>query len=101
MITVNEIPELTENDFIGLNPIPNPYKPGMGFDYGDGSCLMLRFDVQRYLKEHNLDNDHVWSIIEAENELYIDHGFSYVNTIGFMITEKAPRFTPTQSILVD
>lgn len=93
--------QFTENDFIGLNPIPNPYKPGMGFDYGNGSCLMLRYDAETYLAENKLDRDHVWSIIEAENELYIDHGFSYINTLGFMITEKAPRFIPTEPILVD
>ena len=91
----------TESDFINLKPIPNKYHPGMGFDYGEGSCLMLRHDTNRYLEEHNLSPDHVWSVIEAEDELYLSHGFRFVNVLGFIITEQPPRFTPHEDILID
>lgn len=101
MLIRNDV-ELTESDWeYQFKPIPNPYRPGMGFDYGSGSCLFLYTDLQRYIKEHNLSDAHIWTVVEDEDDLYISHGYHYVNSLGYIATEIAPRFTLNYDILVE
>lgn len=103
MLTIKDTPDIYDEDkwAAECKPIPNNYRPGMGFDYGDGCCLFLNTDLQNYIREHNVSDDQIWSIIESENELYLTHGWSFVNNIGYIVTENAPRFTPTEDILLE
>lgn len=84
-----------------LKPIPNPLMPGQGFDYGEGSCLMTFSDLQIYKKENELNENCIWSVIESDgfdkseseetsSDLFISHGFHYVNVLGYLVTEKSP-----------
>lgn len=92
-----------------LKPIPNPYTPGMGFDYGNGSCLMHFVDLKTYREQHNPDEDCLWTIVESEGwedddeetYLYISHGIHYVNALGYMVTENKPVMPIYEDILTD
>jgi hypothetical protein len=95
-------PYATEDSWAELlKPIPNPYTPGMGFDYGQGSCLMHWVDLQRYIREHSPDEDSLWSIVDDEDDLYISHGLHSVNVLGYIVTKDKPTFPLYEDILVD
>lgn len=41
--------------------------------------------------EHGLDknSDHLWTVVDADGDLYAVSGWHYVNRIGYVITEQA------------
>lgn len=84
-------------------PIPNKYRPDMGFDLGYGCVLMRYPDLQKALKEHDLTDNHIWTIIESDtnDDLYIAHGYHIVNALGWITTLSAPHTPLHDDILVD
>ena len=90
-----------------FKPVPNLIKPGNGFDFNSGCCLLDFTDLQVMMKEDRFTDDHVWSIVTAEDEdsddelFFISHGFHWVNTLGYILTENAPELPITEDILLD
>lgn len=64
-------------------------------DLQEDHCMFETFGADRE-KVINVLNDgenalHVWTLLEAEGELFISSGFHYVNRMGYFITlEPAP-----------
>lgn len=83
------------------HPLPNTRDDSGGFDYGSGCTLMTRFDALEVLKELNLSDDHLWTVIECDENLYISHGFHWVNSFGYILTENAPQHPILNDILMD
>lgn len=85
-----------------LRPIPNPYTPGTGFDFGNGSYLMGHVDLQMYTEAHHPSPDRLWSIVEGDSgKLYISPGVHWVNVLGYIVTENVPALPVTEDILLD
>lgn len=83
-------------------PIPNKYRPDMGFDFGHGCVLMGFPDLKRAIEEYSLTDHHIWTIIESDSDdhLYIAHGFHNINALGWITTLSAPH-TSIEDILID
>lgn len=97
---IKDKPVITDDDIHArYHFIPNPYTLGMGFDYGEGSCLMLYTDLQRYIKEHNVDEDCIWTVVDGDDgDLYLLHGFHYVNRVGYIVSKNPPLYPITEEI---
>jgi len=84
-----------------LKPIVNPYDHGMGFDYGSGSCLMNWNNLQQFRKDHEVNEDCIWTIVECDDEVYLSHGIHWINTLGYIVTEKTPEVPVYEDIRID
>ena len=81
-------------------PIPNPYRFGTGFDFGNGSTLLSLVDFQEYQKENPVHPDHQWSLIADSSGEYITQGAHWINTKGYFITKHKPLFPIREDILL-
>jgi hypothetical protein len=84
-----------------FRPIVNTRDPGAGFDFGHGSVLMNSSDAHEVLQELKLSDDHLWTVLEADETLYVAHGYRWVNSLGFILTENAPQHPILNDILMD
>ena len=75
-----------------LKPIPNPYSLTDTFDFGAGSCVRKYFEVVQYLREHELGEENVWTIVtllSGAKELI--QGVQYHDATGYIVTENEPQ----------
>lgn len=100
---------MTEDEWVDkLQPIPNPYTLGTGFDYGQGSCLMGHTDLTKYMTENALGWEYIWTIIDNDEydpeededapHAWLSHGYHYVNILGYIVCKFAPPFPVTEDI---
>lgn len=100
---------LTEDQWVDkLEPIPNPYTLGTGFDYGKGSCLMGYTDLTKYISEKAIDLEYIWSVVEnteydpEEDEdapsAYLAHGYHYINVLGYIVCKNTPPYPIREDI---
>lgn len=81
------IVKLDEDAFIErFRPVPNDFDIDGGFDLGEGGCLFAATGKEL---RHVLAQDPraVWTLVEADDLLYIESGIHFVNRLGYLVTE--------------
>lgn len=84
-----------------FHPIPNKNDPYSGFDFGEGSVLMTHSEAQKVLADLKLSDDHLWTILEGDDDVYLSHHFHFVNQLGYVITRNAPQQPLFDDILIN
>lgn len=74
--------------FARFEPVRNHLDAQCGFDLGGGGCLFAVTGPEyRYVCEQ--DPLTVWTLIEADGQLYIESGLHIVNRLGHLVTREA------------
>lgn len=69
-------------------PIANPLRNDLGFDYGDGSALVDDSEAElAYLD--NIEAKRIWTVIDREDDTVIVPGRYKINALGHIITQNA------------
>jgi hypothetical protein len=87
--------QLTDTDFSNkYNAVVNHIDQNAGFggfnNNSDVGCLFETYgkELDFVIKTHNENPKKVWTIIEADGDMYISAGYHFVNRIGYFITEQ-------------
>lgn len=77
---------LDEDIFLArFEPVPNHIDAHCGFDLGQGGCLFAVTGPEyRHVREQ--DPLAVWTLIEADGQLFIESGLHFVNRLGYLVT---------------
>lgn len=81
--------EMTEDKWIEtFKPLPNPVDNGCGYDFGQGCTLVETYSPHtEYLD--TIEANRIWTVVEGdEGHQYIMSGKSFVNRIGYIVTEN-------------
>ena len=79
---------LDEDAFVErFRPVPNDFDIDCGFDLGQGGCLFATTGKEL---RHVLAQDPraVWTLVEADDRLFIESGLHIVNRLGYLVTEE-------------
>lgn len=95
-ITTREFVEMSFDDwFQQFIPIINTGGKASGLsvalsDLQEDHCMFETYGDDRAKVINVLNNDedmlHIWTLLEADGELFISSGFHYVNRMGYFIT---------------
>lgn len=73
--------QINEDDFVEI------YKPITVSKDGD-QIVQTVDDANKLASDKGLTEEHIWTIVDAEGNLYAAPGFHRVNRIGYVVTEK-------------
>lgn len=81
---------ITEDDFIErYRPMRNVLDKNASFDFGEGGCLYETYGPELDHVRAQLP-EHIWTIIDGEENLVIVSGYHLVNRIGYILAAN-PR----------
>lgn len=86
---MNEHIELWASNY---NPISNPYRLTLGFDFGNGSTLFSLLDFQQYFHNNTVHPDSIWTLVHDETGEHIIQGLTWKDAKGYFITKDIPTF---------
>lgn len=83
-----KLTKLTFDDWIETyKPEVNRIVPDASFDDGNGGIMFETYGAEHdYVCSVNLDR-RVWTYVDGEDGTYVVNGYSFVNRIGYFVTE--------------
>jgi hypothetical protein len=92
---------LDEDTFLSrFEPVPNHLDANCGFDLGHGGCLFAVTGPEyRHVREQDLLT--VWTLIEADGQLFIESGLHFVNRLGYLVTRIPVEPNAAYSVPLD
>lgn len=82
--------EMTEDEFYEkYNPVKNHLDDNASFDGCMFETYGKEIDYIRKLNSNTSTDKTIWTIIEAEDNLYYLSGFHFVDRLGFLVTEES------------
>lgn len=72
---------------IGEDEFVETYKPIDASSQGD-QIVQTPEEAQALVKAKGLSDSNVWTIVDADGNLYASPGYHVVNRIGYVVTEK-------------